>query len=127
MNRFQQGSLFKAKRKSCADVWVFRWYEYSSGKRIYKKEIIGSTGKIRSRREAEKAVAGLRSLINVDVGNPQTICDLDTHYRVRELTPEKKAFGTIDAHRHLFKRYIGPRWGNLKLSAVRTVEVEEWL
>ncbi|WP_263359116.1 tyrosine-type recombinase/integrase [Acidicapsa ligni] len=95
--------------------------------RLYKKQIIGSTGKIRSRREAEKAVVALRGLINVDVGNPQTICDLDAHYRVRELTLEKKAFGTIDTHRLLFKRYIGPRWGHLRLSAVRTVEVEEWL
>src|SRR3984885_3321557 len=127
MNRFQQGSLFKVKRKNCADVWVFRWYDYSSGKRIYKKQIIGSTGKIRSRREAEKAVVALRGLINVDVGTPQTICDLDAHYKARELTPGKKSFSTIDNHRLLFKRYIGPRWGHLRLSAVRTVEFEEWL
>lgn len=127
MNRFQQGSLFKVKRKSRTDVWVFRWYDYSSGKRTYKKQIIGSTGKIRSRREAEKAVVALRGLINVDVGTPQTICDLDAHYKVRELTPGKKSFSTIDNHRFLFKRYIGPRWGHLRLSAVRTVEFEEWL
>ena len=55
MNRFQQGSLFKAKRKGCSDVCGFRWYDYSSGKRIYKKEIIGSVAQLRSRREAEKA------------------------------------------------------------------------
>jgi integrase len=127
MNRFQQGSLFKAKRKSRADVWVFRWYDYSSGKRTYKKQIIGSTSKIRSRREAEKAVVALRGLINVDVGTPQTISDLDAHYKVRELTSGRKSFSTIDNHRLLFKRYIGPRWGHLRLSAVRTVEFEEWL
>jgi integrase len=127
MNRFQQGSLFKVKRKSCADMWVFRWYDYSSGKRTYKKQLIGSTGKIRSRREAEKAVVALRGLINVDVGTPQTICDLDAHYKARELTPGKRSFSTIDNHRLLFKRYIEPRWGALRLSAVRTVEIEEWL
>jgi integrase len=127
MNRFQQGSLFKVKRKSCADVWVFRWYDYSSGKRTYKKQVIGSTSNIQSRREAEKAVVAFRGLINVDVGTPQTICDLDAHYKVRELTSGKKAFSTIDNHRHLFRRYIEPRWGHLRLSAVRTVEVEEWL
>jgi len=32
VNRFQQGSLFKVKRKGCSDVWVFRWYDYSSGR-----------------------------------------------------------------------------------------------
>jgi hypothetical protein len=26
MNKYQQGSLFKIKRKSCADVWLLRWY-----------------------------------------------------------------------------------------------------
>jgi hypothetical protein len=31
----------------------FRWYDYSSRKRIYKKEIIGSVAQIRSKREAE--------------------------------------------------------------------------
>jgi hypothetical protein len=67
MNRFQQGSLFRAKRKGCSDVWVFRWYDYSSGKRIYKKEIIGSVAQIPSKREAEKAAAELRSSINVDI------------------------------------------------------------
>src|SRR5258708_28103424 len=89
-NRFQQGSRFKVKRKGCSDVWVFRWYDYSSGKRIYKKEIIGSVAQIRSKREAEKAVVALRSSINVDIGTPHSICDLAAHYRVHELTQEKK-------------------------------------
>jgi hypothetical protein len=35
-------------RKGCPDVWVFRWYDYSSGKRIYKKQIIGSVGQFRN-------------------------------------------------------------------------------
>ena len=115
MNRFQQGSLFKAKRKGCSDVWVFRWYDYSSGKRIYKKEIIGSVAQIRSKREAEKVAAALRSSINVDIGTPHTICDLAAHYRVHELTQEKKSFSTMDNHRILFKRYIEPRWGAFDL------------
>jgi site-specific recombinase XerD len=127
MNRFRQGSLFKVKRKSCADVWVFRWYKYTSGKRTYKKQIIGTVGQFRSRRETEKAVVALRSSINVDAGAPQNICDLVAHYRVHELTQEKKSFSTIDNHRHLFNRYIKPRWGSHRLGEVRTMEVEEWL
>ena len=46
---------------------------------------------------------------------------------MHELTQDKKSFSTIDNHRHLFKRYIEPRWGNHRLGAVRTIEVEEWL
>jgi integrase len=127
MNRFQQGSLFKVKRKRSAGVWVFRWYDYSSGKRTYKKRVIGTTSQLRSRRDAEKAVVGLRGLINVDVGTPRTVCDLDAHYRAHELAPGRKSFSTTENHRFLFKRYIEPRWGHFALNAIRTVEVEEWL
>jgi hypothetical protein len=47
MSRFQQGSLFKVERKRVPDVWVFRWYENSLGKRIYKKQIIGRVTELR--------------------------------------------------------------------------------
>jgi integrase len=115
------------KRKSRPDVWAFRWYENGSGKRTYKKKIIGSVTKLRNRREAEKAVLALRSSINVGIGTPETICDLAAHYQALELTQERKAFSTIDNHRLLFKRYIEPHWGHFQVSAVRTMQVEEWL
>jgi hypothetical protein len=127
MRRFQQGSLFKLERKSCPDVWVFRWYDSSTGKRIRKKQIIGSVATLRNRWEAEKAVIALRSSINADVGTPKSVCDLAAHYRLHELTQERRAFSTIESHRILFKRYIEPRWGHFQLSAVRTMQVEEWL
>lgn len=127
MKRFQQGSLFRTKRKGAADIWVFRWYDYSSGKRVYKKQIIGSVEQMQSRRDAEKSVVALRSLINVGAGAPRTVADLDAHYRKYELTQDKKSFSTIENHRLLYKRHIEPRWGQLRLYAVRTVEVEEWL
>ena len=127
MSRYQQGSLFKAKRESRSDVWVFRWYDYTTGKRIYKKQVIGTIGQLRTRRDAERAVVALRGLINVDIGTPQTVCDLDSHYRAHELTPGRKSFSTTENHRLLFKRYIEPRWGHFRLSAIRTVEIEEWL
>ena len=130
MNRFQQGSLFKLERKSRSDVWVFRWYDNASGKLEHtKRKIIGSVTQLRDRREVEKeAVVALRSSINVnDIGTPQNICDLAAHYRAHELTQERKSFTTIDNHRLLFKRYIEPRWGHFQVSAVRTMQVEEWL
>jgi integrase len=127
MSRFQQGSLFKLERKSVPDVWVFRWYEKALGKRTYKKQIIGSVTELRNRREAEKNVIALRSSINAEVGTPKSVCDLAAHYRLHELTKKRKAFSTIDNHRLLFKRYIEPRWGHLRLGAIRTVEVEAWL
>jgi len=77
MKRFQQGSLLRTKR-SGADVWVFRWYDYSLGKRVYKKQIIGNVEQMQSKRDAEKSVVALRSSINVDTGIPRTVADLRT-------------------------------------------------
>jgi site-specific recombinase XerD len=127
MSRFQQGSLFKLERKRVPDVWVFRWYENTLGKRTYKKQIIGRVTELRNRRDAEKTVIPLRSSINAEVGTPRSVCDLAAHYRLHELARERKAFSTIENDRLLFKRYIEPRWGNRRLGAVRTMEVEDWL
>jgi len=79
VNRFQQGSLFKMARKSRPDVWVFRWYENTLGKRTYKKQIIGRVTELRNRRDAEKNVIALRSSINAEVGTPKSVCDLAAH------------------------------------------------
>lgn len=122
MSRFQQGSLFKLERKSRPDVWGFRWYGSSSGKRRYKKQIMGSVAELRNHREAEMAVIALRSSINADVGTPRLDSDLAAHYRLHELTSERKAFSTIESHQVLFRRYIEPRWGHFRLTAV-----PEWL
>ena len=98
MSRFQQGSLFKLERKSVPDVWVFRWYENTLGKRTYKKQIIGSVTKLRNRRERKRTSIALRSSINAEVGTPKSVCDLAAHYRLHELTRERKAFSTIENH-----------------------------
>jgi hypothetical protein len=45
----------------------------------------------------------------------------------RYLTKDKKSFSTVENHRLLYKRYVEPRWGQLRLYAIRTVDVEEWL
>jgi hypothetical protein len=75
------------------------------------KQIIGNVTKLQNREEAEKAVIALRSSVNVEVGMPKSVRDLAAHYRLHELTGERKAFSTIENHRQLFKRYIEPRWG----------------
>ncbi len=127
MSRFQQGSLLKMKRKGCPDVWVFRWYENATGTRTYKKRTIGSVVELPTRRDAEKAVVSLRININAEVSTPQRVCDLITHYRQHELTPERKAFATIENHLVQTRLYIEPRWGQYRLDAVRTMQVEELL
>ena len=41
--------------------------------------------------------------------------------------PERKAFATIENHLVQTRLYIEPRWGQYRLDAVRTMQVEEWL
>lgn len=123
--RFQSGSLFKVKRKGRPDAWVFRFYEQQGGKRVYRKQTIGTVDQFPLRRDAEKEVASLRTRINFDVHAPQTVSELIEHYEQRELP--RKAFASQENHKVLVKRYIKPKWGEHRLSAVRTIEVEQWL
>jgi hypothetical protein len=96
------------------------------GKADLKKQIIGSVVELRNRRAAEQAVTSLRNSVDAEVGTPKGISNLVAYYQLHELTRERKAFSTIESHRVLFKRYIEPRWGHFRLSAVRTMQVEEW-
>ena len=127
MSRFQQGSLLKMKRKGAPDVWVFRWYEYKGGKRTYMKRVVGTVIEFPQRRDAEKALVSFRININSQVVTPQRVCDLIAHYQQRELVPERKAFASIATHLVMTRRYIEPKWGQHRLSDVRTMQVEEWL
>ena len=127
MSRFQKGSLLKQRRKNGPDVWVFRWYDETSGKRTYKKRILGTVGNLPLRRDAEQAVADFRANINVEVRVPQTVSDLAAHYRKHELTSDKKAFATIESTSIYLSNHVVPKWGDVWLSDVRTVEVEQWL
>ena len=123
--RFQSGSLFKAKRKDGPDIWVFRFYEEVSGKRVYRKQTIGTIDQFPLRRDAEKEVVSLRMRINFDVHAPQTVAELIQHYEEHELP--RKAFASRENHKVLTNKYVKPQWGDHRLSTVRTVEVEQWL
>ncbi len=124
-NRFQRGSLLREPRKGKPDVWVFRFYEYTNGKRQYRRQIIGTVSELPLKRDAEKAVATLRANINSVIRVPQTVAELIVHYREHELG--RKAFASQENHLVLTKRYIEPRWGSTRLFSVRTVDVENWL
>jgi integrase len=125
--RFQNGSLMRAKNKTTDDTWFLRFYEDAGGQRVYRKQRIGTVRELPTRRDAEKAVLSLRAKINSEVRSPETVEDLIAHYRQHELTTQRKAFATVESHRNYINRYIKPRWGQFKLSEVRTVAVEQWL
>ena len=127
MARFQNGSLLKIKRKNGEQVWAYRWYEDTGVSRTYRKRILGTVAQLPQRRDAERAVSVLRININVGVRTPQTVAELVTHYRKHELVPERKSQSTIYVSGNFLALYVIPKWGAVRLEAVRTVEVESWL
>lgn len=125
--RFQQGSLMRVKNKRTPDTWFFRYYEDREGKRVHRNLKIGSVLELPLRKDAEKAVLSLRAKINSEVRTPETVLDLITHYRAHELTLERKSHATLENYGGNIRLYILPKWGQTRLSAVRTVAVESWL
>jgi integrase len=120
--RYQIGCLYREKRKSGPDVWVFRYRDGQSN----RKEIIGTVEQFATRKAAMKACEPLRAKINLDTRSPRTVVELVSHYTVHEL-PKGKFFSTQAAYRCYLKIWILPRWGESSLSDVSAVAVESWL
>jgi integrase len=119
--------ICRVKNKTTDDTWFLRFYQDVDGKRVYRKHKIDTVRELPRRADAEKAVLALRAKINSQLRVPETVSELITHYKKHELTTERKAFATVEAHRNYIDRYIQPAWGHCKLSEVRTVAVEQWL
>jgi hypothetical protein len=117
----------RVKNKTTSDTGFFRYYENQGGRRVHRNLKIGSVQEFPLRRDAEKAVLSLRANINSGVRTPETVNDLVAHYTLHELTAEKKAHSTLENYKGNLKLYIVPKWGQHRLSAVRTVAVESWL
>ena len=126
-NRFQNGSLTLVKNKTTDDSWFFRYYEEVGGKRVHRNLRIGSVRELPRRRDAEKAVLSLRSTINCGVRSPEKVSELVAHYQRHELTLERKAYATVEAHQSYLTLHILPKWKDHRLSEIKTVAVEKWL
>lgn len=130
----QQGSQFRSSRKRGPDVWQFRWADRGpSGKRIYRKRVIGTACKYPDANCARKAVAGLLRELNANALQqchlPLTIAEVCDHFVQRELTKDNswRSHSTKKTYRAYLNRWVIPRWCSLRLSEVRTTEVESWL
>jgi integrase len=124
--RYQRGSLIVRKRKSLPDVWVFRYYTEDSGRRVYKKQTIGTVVEFPKRKDAEKAVSQLRIAVNEGAAfAPMNLEQLAAHYKNVELPT--KAHSTQAGYSNFLSAHVLPKWGKHSLAAVRSVEVETWL
>ena len=128
--RYQQGSLSLEERKKGPGVWVYRWREKDiDGKPVRRKVQIGSQEEYASESTAQAAADALRLTINNNSNRTAvsrtTVNTLWEHYSQEELP--LKEMSTQDAYLDYARNWILPRWGNLLLEAVKTVEVERWL
>ena len=124
--RYQRGSLSLLKRKSLPDAWVFRYYTEQQGRRIYKRQIVGTVVEFPKRKDAEKAIARLRVDVNDGAAfAPMNMEQLAAHYQRVELP--SKAYSTQEGYKNYLTIHILPKWGKHSLASVKSVEVESWL
>jgi integrase len=124
--RYQRGSLTLWKLKTRPDVWMFRYYTEENGRHVYKRKFVGTVTEFPKRKDAEKAIAQLRVEINEGAQSaPLDIEQLTAHYKKHELP--RKAYATSVGYTDLLDGRIVPRWGNYAVSAIKSIEVEEWL
>src|SRR5215469_7666395 len=122
--QYQQGCLYKEKRKAGPSVWVFRWRDGDS----HRKVIVGSVEKFPTKATAMKACELLRRNVNRETRTPRTVGELVEHYRLKEISNSStKSFSTKTAYECYLRNQIVPVWGEYSLSDVRPVAVEEWL
>jgi integrase len=129
--RYQQGSVQREGRRNGPDVWVFRWWEFTSdGGSKRRKAIVGTVLTLQTEAAALRAARALRIDANQQAphaeGGPSTIAELVAHYRLKE-NQGRKAFSTRAAYECYLKSWILPRWGSYRLDQVKPVAVEEWL
>lgn len=127
---YQQGSLKLEERKRGPAVWVYRWWEKDiSGKTVRRKAQVGSLEQYPNESAAQAATDALRLTVNNSSKRKNlsktTVNTLWEHYASEELP--LKQVSTQDIYSIFVKNWVLPRWGNLTLQEVRTVEVERWL
>ena len=124
--RYQFGCLELGKGIQ-QDVWTFRFYETGSdGKRHYRRITIGTKAQYPTETAARKAVEGLR--LSINNGRPQITpvrFGAVVQRYVREELPER--YSTRAGYTSTLKRRIAPRWGEVLVNDIRTLEVEHWL
>jgi len=122
--RYQNGCLYREKRKAGPDVWVFRFRDGQTN----RKEIIGTVEKFSTKTKALRACELLRANINRGTKTPRTVAELVSHYRQKEMSEDgSKSFSTRAAYETYLRNWIVPAWGGRSMLEVRTVAVEDWL
>jgi integrase len=123
--KYRNGCLFRERRKTGPNVWALRWRDGA----VNRKEIIGTVEQFPTKSDALKACEPLRATMNRGNQSPRTFAELVTHYTEKELPEDgsNKSYSTRKTYRGYLKNRIVPAWGGHRLSAIKTVAVEDWL
>jgi len=119
--RYQQGCVTREARKAGPDVWIFRYREGQTNRKV----LLGTVEQFRSKAAAWKACESLRVNINREISSPRTLAELVIHYTQHEL-PKKTPY-TAEVYEGYLKTWLLPKWGEHSLSDVKAVAVESWL
>jgi integrase len=130
----QNGSIIRTARRRGPDVWEYRWREPgANGKRKLRRMVVGSLNQFKDKTAVFRATNALRRDINMtDVrskASPSTLSELADHYGLRELSSQNrwKTYSTKLTYRGYLRKWIVPRWGKYRLTAIRAGEIELWL
>ncbi len=122
--RYQSGCLTREKRSSGPDVWIFRYREHDT----HRKLILGTVQEFPTKAAASREAERHRVTINNENYSPRTVAQLATHYEEKELAENgNKAYSTRAVYRIYLNNWIVPKWGEYPLREVKTVAVEAWL
>ncbi|MCU1286295.1 MAG: Site-specific recombinase XerD [Acidobacteriales bacterium] len=130
--RYQQGCLYREKRRTGPDVWVFRWRESNAdGVRRLRKITVGTVKEYPNQSAAQLSLAARRQTINQQARGKEemTVGKLSEHFTMNELVSgsARRTQATNECYTLNLKNWILPRWGSVLLSEVKAVEVEAWL
>ena len=119
--RYQYGNVTREKRKRSADIWVYRFYDYSGA---HKKVLIGSVDQYPTKAAAMKAAEPLRAMANPDDPRVLTLGAVLDHY-IQEEMPERTSTRTF--YLPWLNNYIRPKWGAYEMRKIQPFAVEQWL
>lgn len=116
-------------------AWVYRYQatRAADGLRVENTKTIGLVKDIGDSSAAawrEVGRLGLDINANQDSGHKPTFRELAEHFRERELKKKSgiavKAAETRVINESLLDRWILPRWGDKRISEIRSLEIEAW-
>jgi len=127
----QNGSIMRTDRRLGPDVWEYRWREPDADSRLkHRRIVVGSVNRFADKAAVFRATSALRRDINLAnvrcKGKTVTLAHLSDHYGQRELSFQNrsKTYSTKLTYRGYLRKWIVPRWGKYRLTAIRAGEIE---